>query len=578
MTARSDSKVMPLSAAVRSLVRPEMTIHLGVIHGMPYAASYEIARALAGTDPRLTVVTQGAVLNTLTLLHLGLVRRIVTTYCGDVYPTPGPSPILQRALGAGAVTVEDWSMLSLTQRLMAGALGVPFLPSRGPTGTGFAEENGGAYAEVEDPFGGGRQGVVRALEPDLSVYHAWAADPEGNALSTGPHAEGLWGAMAAREGTLLTVERIVSPDEIRAHAELGLLPGRYVRAVCHAPFGCHPGGLSPHGYPGAAGYSEDYDFIVGFQEAAASAAQLDLWIDKWVLGPGDHDGYLRRLGASRLHCLRGRAASDAWRLDLAELLPDGPSTDPAGSLETMTVAAARIVGEIARRAGHDTILAGIGAANLAAWLAHRALRASGHTVELVAEVGFIGYQPRPADPFIFNFANIPTCTARLDVHATLGVLVGGARHRCVAALGAGQVDRVGNINSTKIPNVMHLVGSGGAADVAAGANDVVVVLPLAHARLVDRVPYVTARGERVRAVVTHRGVFEKNDEGELVLTRLLPHPGRSEQEAVEGIQKRCGWPLQIAPQLREVAPPTAEELQLLRSFDPRRSFIGDAGE
>jgi hypothetical protein len=126
--------------------------------------------------------------------------------------------------------------------------------------------------------------------------------------------------MAAREGVLLTVERVLSPEEVRAHAHLGLLPGRYVRAVSPAPFGAHPSGLSPHGSSGAAGYSEDYDFIVSFQQAAESEARLQ---------------------------------------------------------------------------GCDTILAGIGAANLAAWLAQRALRTAGLAVDLVAEVGFVGCEPTP---------------------------------------------------------------------------------------------------------------------------------------------------------------------------------------
>lgn len=61
---------------------------------MPYAASYEIARAFAGTSPRLTIIAQGAVLNTLVLVHLGLVERLLTSYAGDIYPTPGPSAVI----------------------------------------------------------------------------------------------------------------------------------------------------------------------------------------------------------------------------------------------------------------------------------------------------------------------------------------------------------------------------------------------------------------------------------------------------------------------------------------------------
>ena len=112
---------------------------------------------------------------------------------------------------------------------------------------------------------------------------------------------------------------------------------------------------------------------------------------------------------------------------------------------------------------------------------------------------------------------------------------------------------------------------------AISARAVVVVLPMAPMRLVEKVPYITAPGHRVRAVVTNRCVMEKNEDGELTLTRLLPHPGLDRQEAVKKIREKCGWDLKVAPELVEIDPPTPEKLALLRTFDPRRAFIGDPG-
>ena len=82
--------------------------------------------------------------------------------------------------------------------------------------------------------------------------------------------------------------------------------------------------------------------VEAFQKAAASEKDLDEWVNYWVLEPGDHEGYLQRLGADRLHRLRGRAAVDAWQYDLQKLLPAGPGDRPAGPLERMTVAAAHL--------------------------------------------------------------------------------------------------------------------------------------------------------------------------------------------------------------------------------------------
>ncbi len=99
--------------------------------------------------------------------------------------------------------------------------------------------------------------------------------------------------------------------------------------------------------------------------------------------------------------------------------------------------------------------------------------------------------------------------------------------------------------------------------------------------LVEAEHYAYARqhaySDRVSAVVTHRGVFTRADDGELVLTRLLLAPGEDETAAVELIRSRVGWPLRLAPTLEREPPPDPAALAELRRFDPRRSFIGKPG-
>ena len=96
---------------------------------------------------------------------------------------PGPSPVVARALERGGFALESWTMLTISQRLLAGALGIPFLPTRSIAGSSLADElrAAGGFAEIRDPFDPSRsQGVVRAYQPDVSFVHAWAADPAGN--------------------------------------------------------------------------------------------------------------------------------------------------------------------------------------------------------------------------------------------------------------------------------------------------------------------------------------------------------------------------------------------------------------
>ena len=103
----------------------------------------------------------------------------------------------------------------------------------------------------------------------------------------------------------------------------------------------------------------------------------------------------------------------------------------------------------------------------------------------------------------------------------------------------------------------------------------VVSLLQSPPRFVDKVPYITAPGRTVRTVVSDLGVYEKeHEDGALRLTGVFGN--RPEAQAVEVARAACGWDLAVAPRLRRFESPTADELALIRLFDPRRYFLGDA--
>ena len=77
---------------------------------------------------------------------------------------------------------------------------------------------------------------------------------------------------------------------------------------------------------------------------------------------------------------------------------------------------------------------------------------------LTAELGLWGYRPTPADPFVFNHRSFPTATMLGDTDQVLGTLVSGPGTTLLGCLGAAQIDRYGNINSTVIPGKTFLVG------------------------------------------------------------------------------------------------------------------------
>lgn len=547
------SKVLPLREAIARNVRRGDAIHLGMTHARGSAGFFELVRAFAGTEPgfELQAVQMTSVLAP--LVHAGLARRIVTSWAGDSYWTPGPNGVYQRAWADG-LPFEHWSILTFAQRLAAGARGLGWTTTRALAGSSIATDNG--LRTLEDG-----SVLLPALVPDVSILHAPAADAQGNVLFSPPLFEGVWGALAARRGAIVTVEEVVPSEVVRAHAHMAGLPASRVLAVVEAPFGAHPGGLMPTGIEGIEPYAEDYEWWVEMRRAARDPADMDAWIKQTLLEPAGHEGYLARVGRDRLEALRARTTADPTA-DVEASLPDldAPPTD----VERAIVACARELARAIEGNAYATMLAGAGMANLAAWLAAYALAERGLLVDLIAEMGLVGYWPRPGEPILFNQRNFPTCTMLGDIDLTLSVLIGGGAARSIGALGAAQVDRRGNINSTLVPGEYLLMGSGGANDVITCATESIVVAAMSPERFVERVPYVTGPGDRVRTVVSTQGILRKDADGDLVLTAAFGDPTEA--------RARCGWDLRVARDLEPVAPPTHDELRMLRVIDPKGWF------
>jgi acyl CoA:acetate/3-ketoacid CoA transferase beta subunit len=221
----------------------------------------------------------------------------------------------------------------------------------------------------------------------------------------------------------------------------------------------------------------------------------------------------------------------------------------------------------------NAVLAGAGVANLAAWLGVAKAREAGSDVQLTAEIGLWGYDPTPADPFVLNHRNFPRSMMLSDAGFVLGTLVGGPGTTTVACLGGAQIDRHGNVNSTLVPDGPFLVGSGGGNDVASVCKEAIVVALLSPTRTPAECGYVTSPGRAVRALVTDLGTLEKLDpDGELVLT-AVPAASTPIEDRVAEAKAACGWDLAVAPKVRELSPPTDQEVAALRAWDPRGWFL-----
>ena len=569
------SKVTTLKEAVRKYVKPGMTLHFSGTHSSASAALYEVTRQFWNKKPQFTLIGSAAGTR-VNLVHLGMLKKLIGTFHGDTFPVPSPNPVIQKAYGEGVVEFEHWTLSSMVQRLMAGAMGVCFMPTRSLIGSSMAEDNKDSFLMMDDPFGSGRKiGLVRSLQSDVSFVHGWAADCYGNTILVPPLAENIWGAMGAKNGVIVSVEKIVSTEFIREHSAQVRLPGYVVNCVCEEPFGAHPGGLTNHGVMELEGYGEDYDFIIEHRQATRDPQTLDAWIKEWVLNCESHRHYLRKLGSQRLLYLRGKVKKNSWEQELEQIVEEVSTSEEYSPVEMMAVAGARKMKDVILKKGHKTILAGIGVSNLAAWLAYYDLKDQGYGIDLAAEIGFYGYVPRPGDPWVFSHHNIPTCKMVTDITDVLGVITGGENNRTLGALGGAQIDKCGNINSTEIPGELYLLGSGGANDVASAASEVVVLVHQSRGRYLEQVPYITCPGERVSTLVSTMGVFEKlGDDREFTLTECFADPKLpTMEEKINRIKENCGWELKVSPRVKEVSPPTVEELMQLRLFDPKRYFL-----
>jgi glutaconate CoA-transferase subunit B len=256
------------------------------------------------------------------------------------------------------------------------------------------------------------------------------------------------------------------------------------------------------------------------------------------------------------------------------------SDQPFSKSEMMIVAAAREL------AGQHVCFVGVGLPNIAVNLAKRTVAPD---LELVYEAGVFGARPARlplsiGDPTIVTGATAVTSMFELFAFYLQGGLID------VGFLGAAQIDRFGNINTTVIGDYhqpkTRLPGSGGACEIAINARQVFVIMRQSNRSFVERIDFRTSPGNlggaenaaRIRSeqgwlghgpsvVVTDLGIYHFDEDGEMRLDSL--HPGATVEQARETI----GWELRLAEDVVRTPAPTEEELRLIRDeLDPGGAY------
>lgn len=248
----------------------------------------------------LRMAGQG-VLETDLLLAARLVKQLDLTYIGlEVY---GISHPFRREMESGRIEkCVEWSNAALAWRFKATAMGVPFLPMRSMLGTDTLKYS--AAKVVNDPYGGGRVAIVPALILDVGLIHVHRADKFGNAQIDG--ISGFCAEMArASKRLIISTEKIVPSEELRAQPDRTIIPYYLVDAVVEAPYGSHPGEMY---YT----YARDEGQIKEWVESSKTEDGSQAYLENYVYSLKDHAAYLEKIGADRLEelkgMIRGRAA------------------------------------------------------------------------------------------------------------------------------------------------------------------------------------------------------------------------------------------------------------------------------
>jgi len=277
------SKLITMPEAISRSVADGSSVALGLaLEGLiPFAAGHEIIRQ---GMRELTLI--GPISDILfdQMIGAGCVRKVIAAWVGNVITGSGYN--FRRAVEEEQIEVEDHSNLSVTMALLAGSLGIPFMPLRSALGTDLFQTNP-AFKEMSCPYTGQKLATVAALNPDVAIAHVQRADEEGNAH--------LWGstgiskvAVQAARYVILVAEEIVGREVVTSDPNRTFCPGFRVSAVVHEPWGAHP---SP--VPGC--YRRDHQRFIDYSAQTQKAEGFQQWLERWVLGVADRGEYCRRL-------------------------------------------------------------------------------------------------------------------------------------------------------------------------------------------------------------------------------------------------------------------------------------------
>jgi len=264
-----------------------------------------------------------------------------------------------------------------------------------------------------------------------------------------------------------------------------------------------------------------------------------------------------------------------------------PGPRRASPVHEMSCTANELLAVMGARALRDgvTVFAGVGAPLMAAALAQRT---HAPTLTMMMEGGILGPSFKPGELPISTNEMRTAYRAKMLPGITDAFLLAQRGFFDVGFIGGAEIDQYGNLNTSAIggyerPKV-RLPGSGGANDIISLCREVMILTVHEKRRFTERVEFITSPGYLsggdsrrksgllfggVSRMVTTLGIFDF-EPGSRRMRLIALHPGKT----VADVQANTGFEVLVSGALTTTEPPTDKELDILRSLDPRRQFIG----
>lgn len=252
---------------------------------IPTAVLYEIVRQ---KKRNLGMAGHTSIYDSDLLASSGCMDRCDISYVIG-YEIRGLSASARRAFQKKDIRKTDWSNCALAWRFWAGSAGLSFVPSRNLLGTDTFKHS--AAKTIECPFTGKKYVALPALYPDVGIVHVHRADTYGNCQIDGILVSDPYLARASKR-VIITAEKLVPHDEIRANPQATVIPYWCVDAVIEVPYGSHPGNM-----PGE--YWFDEDFFKMYLETVKTEEGTEGFYKDYVHGVKDFEEYLEKIGGGR---------------------------------------------------------------------------------------------------------------------------------------------------------------------------------------------------------------------------------------------------------------------------------------